>query len=384
MNQYCRCADWVVVDDAIIAALQDYNAICRLTRSGDFSSCRILGSFKGRNRYDASLTSRVISVRENVIFSPAGADEIAIVNTITGEINYIAIPQMVCNWMIEGGDSFKYGEIVSFNNYVYFFGCKYPAIIKLDLNTLKCSILTKWIDILKYDKDKVHNKERFYFGLGYVKQGDKVLLPCGINSGIFCFSFIDEKIDFIPIDSNTGGYAQMAVSGKDILLTSYTCNDDFVEVFNLDTLVVAKIQTPVRGFWWQPVIYDESAYLFPIFDGASVLRIDLSTYECEIFDRLDQLLHVPSGNNSGVAGLKASGSKIVFIRGIDNIWFTYDFDKDTLKEERYLIEESFFQSVKRQYYSDFLFGKKKSIEIIHEGELKLDDYVNILMERFVK
>ena len=127
----------------------------------------ILGNIPGYNLCSSKLVGKLLIYKEKIILLPFNADNVWIYNLHTN------------NWMelkLEGNsvhyEKFYQGFLEK--NKVHAIGCRYPAIVVIDLDTLKVTYNKK-----VYNKiNQVVSDDGIYFRTEYIREDNKIKMGC--------------------------------------------------------------------------------------------------------------------------------------------------------------------------------------------------------------
>lgn len=150
----------IKIDNYLYAMLRKINAFIKIDL-GDGSVC-FIGSVPNEKIVKDRLYSDLVYFNGKIYFVPLSADEIAVYdikNDIFEKIPF-ADNKTIYNSKIFKKD-YKFSKGLVKENYVYFFSCTYPAILKLNIKTNCIEYVTNWVKA-------VENKIT-YFNDGYMR-----------------------------------------------------------------------------------------------------------------------------------------------------------------------------------------------------------------------
>ncbi|MBO4953374.1 MAG: hypothetical protein J6C99_10785 [Lachnospiraceae bacterium] len=146
----------------------------------------ILGNIPGYNLCSSKLVGKLLIYKEKIILLPFNADNVWIYNLHSN------------NWTevkLEGNsvhcEKFYQGFLEK--NKVHAIGCRYPAIVVIDLDTFKVTYNKKI-----YNKiNQVVSDDGIYFRTEYIREDNKIKMGCCKLNGIFEYNLSSGDADFI-------------------------------------------------------------------------------------------------------------------------------------------------------------------------------------------
>lgn len=181
------------------------------------SKAEFLFHIPGEDQQGIQLFGYVEKVGDWLVFPPVRGKQIFLFHLVTNEIKTFPLKPVEKNALVPYSSESKFLRCYHFENIVYFFPSTYPAIVKLDLNTMSLQYLDTWMK----DFEKLDAKENFinwYFFTG-TQEGSTFMVPCGLNNHIAVFDAITEKISFEKVNCEEMTFLQILADGTYYWLT---------------------------------------------------------------------------------------------------------------------------------------------------------------------
>lgn len=357
------CHDWYEDERKIWLCLRNKNAICEIDKNS--KEIKILGSFPHNTLGEEDLSLSVTKCGDYIVFCPFKANDIAVLDINTGELEFIDLLQIL------GKDSRKYAgmekfyRMVSHKNHIYFFGIKYPAIMSFDLETKKIELFDEWIE--KIDKNKC--KDAVLFTDGYAKIENEIYLPIGRCNGVLKINLETLEWEYIGIKSINYGILGMTQKANYVWLTEYDTEAQSFFQWDLNSGEIMKIDLPYQDAFYAPVYCNKSLLFFQNYRKKS-LQYDL---ESGIWKDITSIL--PDIRKSG--DKKADGNKINYFANRRKRFYHWDLDKNMVCYDEIRIKDRDFLE---NSWQDYCEGYKQKLEesVVKEGDLTVRDYIELI------
>ena len=161
-------------DGKLWMALLNRNGICEVDTAK--KTARICRLFDDEPLSKECLYSHVRKVNDYLIFAPARAEKIAVYNLRMDSVAYIPLKPLEQEGKENSGEA-KFWNIIQYQSEVYLLGYSYPAIIKINVESMEVTYISDWVETVEEYIE--YGDICGYFSEGYVFVEDKVLIPVG-------------------------------------------------------------------------------------------------------------------------------------------------------------------------------------------------------------
>lgn len=199
--------DVIKVDYDYYFTTKEVNAICKYNEKD--GNIRVTWKNPNGNAWAYRRYGRILSHKKKLYFLPLWANEIAIYDMEKDQMDTVTLKE------IKGceNDRFFAGEIIE--NKLVLVGCKYPAIVTLDVNTRE----------INYFYEPYHNlieKNRkmldCFFRCDLACNGTKVYIASCISNQVLMFDVSDNSYEWYSVGNNSNTYSGIAFDGADFWL----------------------------------------------------------------------------------------------------------------------------------------------------------------------
>lgn len=164
------------------------NALCEFSKTE--KKLHYINEFPDENMEGKFLYKQIVKNRNELVFAPGSAKEIAAFNIKTKTFKKYALDVPIKTRNILYNENNKFFSAVSWKQYVFMLGTTYPAIIRLNVDTGKIDYFYDAHNEL----DKIAKKETIFFHKNVAVKGDIIYAPvCNSNSMLI---FNMEKCDY--------------------------------------------------------------------------------------------------------------------------------------------------------------------------------------------
>lgn len=357
------CHDWYEDNKKIWLCLENKNAICEIDKEN--RDIKILGSFPNNDLGEQDLSLSVARCGDYLVFCPFKANDIAILDIYTGELKFIDLLQILEKNNHKYNGIEKFYRMVSYKDYIYFFGIKYPAIMRLDLKTEKIELFNQWIE--QIDKHKC--KDAVLFTDGYAQKEEEIYLPIGRCNGVLKINLNTMEWEYIEIKLITHGILGMTQKENYVWLTEYDAEAEKFFQWDLDSSEITMIDLPCQDAFYAPLYCDKSLLFFQNF-GKKSYQYDLQS---RVWKGISHIL--PDLKDS--SDKKVQNNKIEYFANRSKRFYHWDLIKNTVYYEEILIKEQEFLKNSwcnycKRYEQEF------KDHIVKENKLTIRDYIEIL------
>lgn len=357
------CYDWYEDENNIWLCLSNKNALCKIDKSS--KETKILGSFPNNELGEEDLSLSVTKCGRYIIFCPFKANDIAVLDINTGEMEFIDILQILEKRSHNYIGIEKFYRMFIYKSFIYFSGIKYPAIMRLDLITKEIKLFDKWLE--KIDKHKC--KDAVLFTDGYAQKENITYLPIGRCNGVLKIDLNTMEGEYVEIKPIAHGILGMTQKENYVWLTEYDAGAEKFLQWNLDNNEIKQIDLPCQDAFYAPLYCGKSLLFFRNF-GKQSYQYDLQ-----------------SGNWKDITGIlpdlkyvgdkKIRDNKINYFANRSKKFYHWDLKKNTVYYEEIRIKEKEFLCAS---WNNYCKRHKQEFQscTVREGKLTIRDYIEII------
>lgn len=314
---------------------------------------------------------------------PGVESKILVLNLEGEQIKTIDIKQLVGREKLAKEMKVLFQYAFSYEKYVFFLGCGYPAIIRLNTENDELTYITDWVE-----KIEKKNNHYGYFAEGYVIKSEKAYIPIGCTSAILELDVNTLQSDIIDIETTATGIAGITEIDDEICCLScggdaanqillWNMKDNIIEktipytMFNrvLDPIhAVAHIKNKLYLCMNTPWFIDFFEY-------------NLDTDELKLNEKLNKL---DFGDVSSYLDGKATMSIfsednniLHFVTGKDWRWHKYNTEMDELESYDIYFEGS--EEIYEKILGDTIIEQVALNDFVKEAEVPLEGLINYIL-----
>lgn len=175
----------------------------------DTLKAEFLFHFPGENIETARLHGKVEKVGDWLVFFPIAGKNITLYHLVTEEVKTFPLKEMTGEYLIKYLPNAKIARCFSFGNVLYFTPSTYPAIVKLDLETMSLTYLTQWRTELETHilKDRAVQLNIYFGGIQEKEEG--LLLACCCAPCVLHFDVQTEQFRITKIQTTAPAFQTM-------------------------------------------------------------------------------------------------------------------------------------------------------------------------------
>lgn len=357
------CYDWYEDENNIWLCLENKNAICVIEKKN--KDIKIIGSFPHNGLGEGDLSLSVTKCGNYIVFCPFKANDIAVLDIYTGELKFINLLRVLEQSDRKYVGIEKFYRMVSHKNFIYFFGIKYPAIMRLDLETEKIELFDDWLEQIEKHKCK----EAVLFTDGFAQKGDEAYLPIGRCNGVLVINLNTMEWKYIEIKPLNYGILGMTQKENYVWITEYDVGAKKFFQWNLDSDEIIQIDLPCQDAFYAPLYCDKTLLFFRNL-GKKSYQYDLRSGAWkEITDILPDL--------DSSSDKKVQNNKISYFANKGRRFYHWNFKKNTIYYEEIRIKEEEFL---KNSWNDYCKRRRQEFKdhIVKEGKLTIKDYIEII------
>lgn len=328
----------------------------------------------------------VIKCNDYLYVYPQADDNILVID-LNGEevnrINIVSLPSSDKVYM-EGKPNFRNAFI--YEDYIFFQGYQYPALIRLDVETNQLEYITDCIDEINKRLEAKTNLG--YFMEGCVVRGDKAYCAIGCIPGLLELDVNTLQSKIIDIETTAGGIAGITEVNDDVwCLTCGEPNANQILLWNNKTQKIEKqveFNMPFAvGYASNAACHIGGKLYFPV---ASAMLDDFHEYDLEMgelsqnqaWEELDYRYHGNYLGNFTMMSVWVENNKTLhFATGKDFKWHEYNTDTEEL-----ISYDIFFDGTDEIYnriFSDRLRVNRYTKGMFKEMEVPLEGLINCVL-----
>lgn len=350
-------------------ALLNRNGICEINK--ETRCARILKIFEEESLTNDNLYSHIEKFENNLVFTPGMAEKIAIYNLEYDSLFYISLSPLEHLYK-ESMDGIKFWNTFQYQSDIYMFGYSYPAIIKIDMNSMELTYITDWVD--EVEKDIQYGNMDGYFSDGHVLCGDLVLVPVGCMNAVLELNLKNghTKIKHLKVSmKGIGGLSSldgniMWIVGRSNITNRISCWNRQTDTIN--EFLLTDIDENMYAPFYAPICIESKILLVPL-TASCIYEINIYTGKIKKNKVSETLLKNPEYQLWPwwkTMAVDLQGEWLTFSTCNDFKWHEYNVITGEFQSYIYYIQEDLMNA--REHF-DSLY-KEKNI-LISESKLPL-------------
>lgn len=268
-------------DGKIWFALLNRNGICEVDKVT--KKARICKVFEDQPLEKEVLYCHVKKVDHYLVFSPSVSEKIAIYDLDQDYLSYIPIKKLDRHYK-QSQDEARFWNIIRYHSDVYLLGYSYPAIVKINIETMKVTYITDWVkEVENYIED---GDSRGYFGDGYIIIGDSVLIPLGCMNAVVELNLNACRTKIRRINTSMKGIGGLSsIDNENIWLVGRGSGVNKVACWNIKTDRIKEYKVPdleegIFDPFYAPICTRKKVFFMPI-SAPSIYEIDINSNRIE-------------------------------------------------------------------------------------------------------
>ncbi|MDE5697320.1 MAG: hypothetical protein K2I96_07925 [Lachnospiraceae bacterium] len=375
------CYDMVEENGIIWFWWFNANGLCQFDSAT--KSVDIIAQYENAPNEKRDLYRAIKKIGNKLVLAPRAAKEIAIYDMELKEMRYLGLADVQDCRKEKYDENYKFVVSLRHRNTVYLLGYRYPAIVKIDLETSKVTYLTAWVDEIE-SRMKNESDMRGYL-IHAIASDEEAWIACGNTNALLRLDFKTDEISVIDIPCRMDGFGGIAWANENFWLVGRGKESNIIVRWNARSAETKEIEifSPAEckksAPFHPPIVLRNKIMLFPI-SGKHVYEIDTIAERvtvCTVFDGLfdnEEINFCPHA----VTGMCRTGEKIWFITGKDLLWNEYDCNTKTIS--RYEVKAQIStEPLKRMIASitdEVLRESKTNIPFGHK--LSLSQFIRLL------
>lgn len=358
-NIYSKPAAMNMVEDdkKIWMVLLNRNGICEIDK--EKRRARICKIFEEESLAEECLYCHVQKVEDRLIFSPARAKKIAVYDLIQDSIIYIPLKKMNRGCK-QNQENPKFWNIIRHGTNVYLLGYSYPAIVKINMDSMETTYITDWVD--EIDKNIKSGNNNGYFGDGYVMIDNLVFIPVGCVNAVLELNLDTDDVKLRILDISVNGIGGLSsADGKNLWIVGKCSKTDRAYCWNRQTENITEYflsdeEENKFDSFYAPVCTASKVFFIPM-SASHIHEFDLDTKKMKKHKILDKILEDkenPLWPSWKVMCPKLCQNHLIFISSAELDWYDYDILNEKIQKYHIYIYEK-ANEIKR-YFDDVYFN----------------------------
>lgn len=245
--------DCCKVGERIYFVSSDMNLVFSINMESD--NLDIIGTIPSRSFVENELFGAISILKNKIVLAPYQEPDIWVYDLKNG--NWTLVPKKYIQHMGTGGVL----QIVNYGQLVFLIGASYPAIIKLDTETLEVQYIEKpFID----KQEKVKKVNDAFFRSHFVVKNEWLYLASCIDNTVLKFNLQTDDYSWVSIGNYNYRFSGIATDGKNFWLSPRT-NETIIKWDGMEK--IKEIQLPdiykEKFNYFLGICYDGKKILLP-------------------------------------------------------------------------------------------------------------------------
>lgn len=237
---YYRPTAMNMVEDGrkIWITLINRNGICEIDK---FSHKAIICKVFDDEPIDGELLyCHTAKIGNLLVFSPGTASKIAIYDLNRESLYYIPLQKMEFDCK-QNQNEVKFWNILQYHSDIYLLGHSYPAIIKINIESMETLYITDWVNDVE---NEIENGETSgYFGDGHVIINDMAFIPLGCINAVLELNFKTDCTKLRKLRVSMKGIGGLSsADGKHIWMVGKGIRTNRVACWNKETNEIKEFE----------------------------------------------------------------------------------------------------------------------------------------------
>lgn len=314
---------------------------------------------------------------QRIFMAPHRADKIAVYDIAEKKMHYLDLAPVAERYKHIYCKNLKFGGAFQDESNVYLLGYTYPAIIKIQTETLEMHYIDAWVDELEGEAEKG------FLTMGIIKRGRKAFLPIGSMCALLELDLDTDQTKVIRLNNSLEGIGGIAednegtiwMVGRGAVLNKIVgWHAEKNECKEIDIPITAQEEGCGAAFY-EPICYGERFFLFPIY-AEHIYEVNPKTGMAVICECLDSLVKVEQKGKVANLPMRTFSPRVVdgklkFVTNRDQRWHEYDLQ--TAQIESFFLQKN--ENIKEIEESVLDFFQKN---IMQEDLYSLDYYIDFI------
>lgn len=205
----------VLLDGYIWGTANEFNALFKIDLETD--NIELIERFPEEKDFKKTLFGDMVHIDGKLIFAPMAANNIVAYDISSRKFTLIPVDERVtANCKLYKND-YKFCKAVVQDRYIFFVGCSFPAIIKMDVDTYHITYITEWTNVLD---GYISDWSDTYFRSVYISKEQDMWLPSCSCNVLMRFSPLEGSFQYYTIGKRENHYCDIEYDGKLFWLSS--------------------------------------------------------------------------------------------------------------------------------------------------------------------
>lgn len=361
-------------DGKIWMALLNRNGICEVDMAT--WKARILKIFEGEPLSKEFLYCYAEKVGKYLVFSPGVAEKIAVYDLECDSLLYLPLKTLERKYK-ESQKEAKFWNIISHKFDVYLLGYSYPAIVKIDMNSMELTYITDWVEEVEESIEVDDNCG--YFSDGHVLNKDKALIPVGCMKAVLELDLRTDQTKLRKLDVSMKGIGGLAsVDGENIWLIGRKSATNHIVHWNQKNNTIKEILlTEIDGELFEPfhtpICTDSKVLLLPC-SASCIYEIEVRTEKIVKCSTLEKELKISLWRGQKIIAPKLWKNCVLFLTYDSAGWHEYNLATGKYKNYSVCLEES--AQIEEAYVNAIYKEWRDRKQVIPEAKVPLEYFVN--------
>ena len=371
--------DMVENNEKIWMALIDRNGICEVDKIT--KKARICKIFEGESIDREWLYNHVEKVGNYLIFSPGVANRIAIYDLHQDVINYIPLRELKFHCKQNQNES-RFWNTLRYYSDVYLFGYSYPAIIRINTETMEITYITNWV---KEIDDMLEDGDfKGYFGNGHFIINELIIVPFSCGKAVLELNTNTMKTKILKLDISMEGVGGLcSADGENVWLVGKGHATNRIAYWNRRTNIINEFQVPdMKGdifeAFYEPICTSSKIYFMPM-SAPNIYEIEPGIEEVNKSNILKSNLNNiedPLSLGWKTIAPRIQDHQICFLTCDDFGWNEYNLENQQLKKYYIFLEE--YES--NRYFKAIYLQSKIENKILIERKIPIKYVLKKIIE----
>lgn len=318
-----------------------YNGFYRVEK--ETGERELLCRFPEEDMEEEYIHSDIQKVGDWFVLSPRRGQDIVLYHTLTKEVKTIPLLPVSEERKLKNRQAGKFSSMAVFQGKVFFFPLVYPAVVMLDLSTMKLRNLTTGIDILEKDRMDSSGKKMIGYFKSSVQVEDKVYLPSAYSNHLLIIDLKKYGVKSFSIPTSGEGFQDIAFDGTFFWLTPIVGK----ELVKWSPQGSEIVYLGEASWYWmygchEPMVYKNRLLILARRENI-IYDVNMETHQVShcvpLMESIEKIQGLNKRNNPLMFCSWLEGDTLHFICGKDHRWYAYDLEQEVLTSEAFPVDE---------------------------------------------
>lgn len=350
----------VLFDKYIWGTANEFNALMKINI--ETKNIELIERFPEED-FKTALFGDMVYIDGKLVFAPMSASNIAIYEIASRKFTLIHVDDKIATNRKIYKEDYKFCKAILQDRYIYFIGCSFPAIIRMNVDTYQLTYITEWADVLdKYISDWSDS----YFRSVYISKEQDIWLPSCSCNVLVKFSTLEGSFKYYEIGKPENHFCDVEYDGKLFWLSSK--NGHELLSWNLEESLIVHTVESVKGIISSRMFMeDTSLYIVP-WEGGDLKKIN--TFTGELVDSIST-----EDYYNGFIGMIKQDNRIILFTLDGEVIETNDITKSRWAKYHFPYSD---ESIRKG-----LCRKSLKLGLVESRKTRLCDFLQIMSEETV-